>query len=245
MRFFDATLSSGVSIIQASLDLKQKLRRLCLWSIVGLVGGPTALPAMAEVHVTLETTLGNIVIAMDDERAPLTTEYFLGYVKRKQYDGATLYRSASIDDDPSPQIVQGGIMAEALNSEDDIQIEQYGAEHLEVIETTKQTGLRHERGAISFARDLLYTGHVIPEIVFCLRDVPAMDAYGRTKPDTRGFPVSGRVVSGMEVIERVTQQALGGATRIPFLEGQVLSEPIVIQKAYILEPDRVALSSDS
>ena len=71
MRFFDATLSSGFSIIQASLDLKQKLRRVCLWSIVGLVGGPTALPAMAEVHVTLETTLGNIVIAMDDERACL------------------------------------------------------------------------------------------------------------------------------------------------------------------------------
>jgi len=235
MRFFDTALTSVAVLDPIPVDLTsigRRLRRRALWLIMSCFSA-TILPVSAEVYVTFETTLGDIVIAMDDERAPLTTEYFLGYIQRKQYDGATLYRSASLDDDPSPQIVQGGIMVDALNAVGDIRPEQFDADYLEVIEATDQTGLRHERGAISFARDLLDTGFVIPEIVFCLRDVPAMDAYGRTKPDTQGFPVAGRVVSGMEVIEGVTRQTLDGTTRIPFLEGQILSEPIVIKKAYI------------
>jgi len=236
MRFLAIAFSTEVSI--GLHMIRRQLRRLVTVLLVSILSS-TALPVAADVHIAFETTLGDIVVAMDNERAPLTTEYFLGYVQRKQYDGATLYRSASIDDDPTPQIVQGGIMSGALTAEGNILPEQYGADYLEVIEATNQTGIRHERGTVSFARDLLFTGHVIPEIVFCLRDVPAMDANGRTKPDTQGFPASGRVVSGMDVIERVTQQALGGTTRIPFLEGQILSEPVIIKRAYVVQPDSI------
>ena len=202
--------------------------------VILLAAVPTRLTA--EVLIKLETQLGDIVVAMDDERAPLTTAYFRGYVERGQYDGATLYRSASLDGEEEPQIVQGGIMVGALSAVDPIDITRFGVHYLDDIESTSDTGLVHKRGAVSFARDLLYTAHVIPEIVFCLRDVPTMDANGRARPDNRGFPVSGRVVSGLEVIDKVSRMPVGGATTIPFLQGQVLSEPIVIERASTL-PD--------
>ncbi len=193
----------------------------------------------AETLVRLETDLGNVVIALNEELAPATTRYFLGYVDKGQYDGATIYRAASFDTDSRPQIVQGGVMFDALNAEGEIDPASFNVEYLHSpIESTDRTGLKHRRGAVSFARDLLKTGLVIPEIVFCLRDVPEMDANGRAIPDTSGFPVVGRVVSGLKVIEDVTLEALDGPTQIPFLKGQILSKPVVIRRAVRVPQDQ-------
>lgn len=190
------------------------------------------LPSATRPLVVFETTLGDIVVEFDRLAAPLTTDYFLEYVERGQYDGATLYRSASLDDNNNPQIVQGGLLLDALNLSENIDPLSFGVSYLTVVETTTQTGLKHTRGIVSFARDLLDTGYVIPEIVFCLRAVPEMDAFGRDVPDAQGFPASGRVVSGLEVVEAVSGQPLHGSTTIPFLQGQILSQPVTIKRAF-------------
>ena len=193
-------------------------------------------------QIALETTLGTVVIQMDRQQAPLTTAYFLEYVDRGQYDGATLYRAASLDGQSEPQIVQGGMMLGALTAATKVNPADYGVSYLQTVEATDKTGITHQRGTVSFARDLLYTGYVIPEIVFCLRDVPEMNADGRDKPDREGFPAAGKVISGMDVIEAVTRRALGGETTIPFLQGQVLTAPVEILKAYSLPAAGVSLS---
>lgn len=209
---------------------------LALLSLTSASATPVAGPLTTDsTTVVFETTLGDIIVAFDTDRAPATTEYFLGYVDRGQYDHATLYRVASLDDNTEPQIVQGGVMVEALNQSGTIDPSVFGVNYLHTLETTDETGIRHRRGVVSFARDLLYTGHVIPEIVFCLRDVPAMDAFGRDKPDSRGFPAAGYVISGMEVIESLISQPREGATEIPFLKGQILSKPVRITHAYRLQ----------
>lgn len=226
----------------------QRLRRAGLDHLVCMVGSlwltvhaavafttemPTVSPADSRGStVVFETSLGEIVVAFDAANAPKTTEYFLGYVDRGQYDGATLYRSATFDSDAAPQIVQGGVLVAALNQAGKIDPAAFGVDYLTTLETTHNTGIRHQRGVVSFARDLLDTGHVIPEIVFCLRAVPEMDAFGRDKPDSHGFPAAGHVIAGMDVVEAVTRQPLEGATTIPFLRGQILSEPVQIIRAY-------------
>ena len=185
-----------------------------------------------QAEIVFETELGDIVIVLDQARAPNTTAYFLGYIQRGRYDGATLYRSAAFDGAAEPQLVQGGMLLDAVNVAGPIDPLDYGVDMLETIESTELTGLKHRRGAVSLARDLLDTGFVIPEIVFCLRAVPSMDAYGRDRPDTQGFPVFGHVVSGLEIVEAVTRRDLSGATEIPFLAGQILAEPVLIHNAY-------------
>lgn len=198
----------------------------------------TAPDVATPVEVVLETTLGEVVIELDMAKAPKAAGYWLGYVDRGQYDGATLYRSASPDGVEPPQLVQGGVLLSALNSDEPIVASDYGVEFLEAFETTEASALQHDVGAVSLARDLLETGHVIPELVVCLRAVPSMNYGARDVPDSRGFPVIGRVVSGMAVIEAASRQALDGPTTIPFLSGQILSEPVTIVRAYRLEVGR-------
>ncbi len=192
----------------------------------------------APVEVMLETTLGPIVMSIDVASAPLAGNYLLGYIDAGRYDGATLYRSAALDGAAAPQLIQGGMLAGALTQSGAVDPADYGVtELLPVWETTSESGRQHRRGTVSLARDLLATGSVIPELVICLRDTPAMDEHGRQIPDSRGYPAIGSVVSGMAVVEQVTQQPLDGATAIPFLAGQILSAPITITRAYRLRTD--------
>lgn len=198
-----------------------------------LFTGAVSTAAPERVPVVLETGLGRVVIAIDTERSPRAANYFLGYVDRGDYDGASLYRSASLDGTPLPQLVQGGLLRGALTRSGPVDPSAFGvASLLPTWETTTDTGLRHRRGSISLARDLLDTGNVIPEIVFCLRDIPRMDAGDNARPDALGFPVIGEVLSGMDVIDAISREKLEGATSIPFLEGQILSSPITITHAY-------------
>ena len=196
-----------------------------------IAAGPTS--ADERVKVVLETSLGRVVLAIDTQKAPEAASYFLGYVDRGQYDGAHLYRSASLDKQPEPQLIQGGILLDALNSTAPIDPSQYGVSSLlPKWETTADTGLRHTRGSLSLARDLLATGHVIPELVVCLRDIPRMDATAEGSPDAAGFPVIGEVLTGMDIMDAVSHAELKGETNIAFLNGQILSKPISISQAY-------------
>ena len=56
--------------------------------------------------------------------------YFLDYIDRGQYDGATLYRSLPMDGEAIPQLVQGGVLKDALNSTQPIDLASYGVKTL-------------------------------------------------------------------------------------------------------------------
>ncbi|RYD30575.1 MAG: peptidyl-prolyl cis-trans isomerase, partial [Verrucomicrobiaceae bacterium] len=48
--------------------------------------------AVANAKVRLKTSLGDIVIELNGEKAPISTENFLSYVKKKHYDGTVFHR---------------------------------------------------------------------------------------------------------------------------------------------------------
>lgn len=187
------------------------------------------------VQVVLETSLGNIVLELNTINAPVTSTYFLNMVDRGLYNGAAFYRSASLDGGATPQLIQGGMLLNALTQTGPISATDFDMPILPKVESTSQTGLTHLRGTLSFARDLLDTGVVIPELVIYLREAPWADEGGRSLPDTQGFPAFGRVAHGLDVVEAIASEETQGATSISFLAGQIHTDPVLIHRAYRAE----------
>jgi peptidyl-prolyl cis-trans isomerase A (cyclophilin A) len=209
------------------------MRSKVLAWIVGLSLCTTVAAQEARVAVVLETPLGAIELAIDIENSPLAANYWLGFVDRGQYDGATLYRSGSLDGGDTPQLVQGGLLEAALISQEPVNPADYGVQELLVEwDSARPNEGQHRRGTIGLVRDLLQTGSVIPEIVFTLRDAPSMNEGLEGRFDARGFPVIGEVTRGIEIIEEISRLEANGATSIPFLEGEILTVPVEIVRAY-------------
>jgi peptidyl-prolyl cis-trans isomerase A (cyclophilin A) len=103
---------------------------------------------------------------------------------------------------------------------------------LPVFDTTTDSGIRHVYGTVSLARDIFASGDGIPEIFICTGDSPVFDANGRTKPDTRGFPAFGKVIEGMDVVEKIAARETDGISKTDAVKGQILTEPVAIEKAY-------------
>ena len=102
---------------------------------------PAAKPAAAAkaAKVRLKTSKGDIVIELNAEKAPITVENFLGYVKKKQYDGTVFHRV--IDG----FMIQGGGFAQ----EGQVLTEKPTGKG---INNEGKNGLKNDRGTIAMAR---------------------------------------------------------------------------------------------
>ena len=196
---------------------------LALWSALSSAD-------VQPTQVVFETPLGNIVVEVHEAKAPKAAAYFLGFVDRGDYAGSTFYRAGSLDSSAAAQLIQGGMFAKAVTSSEPVSVTDLGVPTLAAFETTADSGMRHEYGAISLARDLLGGGDVVPEFAIYLREAPTSDFGGG--PDGRGFPIFGKVVEGMEVVKAITHRDLSGTSFVDFLEGQILTEPVVITNVY-------------
>ena len=171
------------------------------------------------VRVRVQTELGDIVIAVDQAKAPITAANFLRYVEAGHYDGGTWHRTVKMDNQPEStikiEVIQAGVNANRAK-------EGFPAIALE---RTSQTGLLHKDGVISMARggpDSATSGWFI-----CINDQPSLDFGGLRNPDGQGFAAFGRVVSGMDVVRKI-QAAPSSATRTTNTEAQRLTPPIRI-----------------
>ena len=122
-------------------------RALCttLLVVTGLLAGTPAVPAAqsAKPVVVLETSLGEIRIELEIDRAPVTARNFLRYVDSKRYDGATFYRALTQGPGGSDGLVQGGVQSRP----------RYALAPI-AHESTVDTGLSHVEGAVSMARGI-------------------------------------------------------------------------------------------
>jgi peptidyl-prolyl cis-trans isomerase A (cyclophilin A) len=185
----------------------------------GLVVAALALIAAAPApppRVAMETPQGRIVVEVDVAHTPVTAANFLRHVDQGLYKGAHFYRAVRPDNDPKPampmQIIQGGI--EPANSP------------LPPIahETTAATGLRHDDGAISMARDA--PGTATSEFFIVIGQAPGLDFGPGRNPDGQGYAVFGHVVEGMDVVRRINGGATGGGDGVK--KGQMLEAPVPI-----------------
>lgn len=154
----------------------------------------------------MRTDAGDIHIAVDTLRAPVTASNFLRYVDRTLYTGGTFYRAVRLDNQPNDsvkiEVIQGG-MDRARREE---------AMEAIRLERTDETGLRHVDGALSMARSGPNSARA--EFFITIGAQPSLDAGGARNPDGLGFAVFGRVLSGMEVVREVQQGETEGQTLV-------------------------------
>ncbi len=150
------------------------------------------------MHILMETDLGNIVIELYLDRAPITAGNFLRYVGENRFAGACFYRVVHMNNQPNNdikiEVIQGG-----LKDEDHPQ-------SLPTIphETTDQTGILHKDGVISMARN--EPGTASSDFFICINDQPELDFGGKRNPDGQGFAAFGKVIEGMKVVTEIQSQ---------------------------------------
>jgi peptidyl-prolyl cis-trans isomerase A (cyclophilin A) len=172
------------------------------------------------VRVLMKTGLGDIVIVVYPDKAPITADNFLRLVDGSHLDGGGFYRVVSPENDngsPVISVIQGGL--------GDVEGPFEPIAH----ETTAATGLLHLDGAVSMARGDVGTAST--EIFICIGAQPALDFGAERNPDGQGFAVFGQVVEGMDVVRAIHAQPADAPTEWEYVAGQILNEPVAISSA--------------
>lgn len=166
------------------------------------------------VRVRLETALGNIVLALDEKRAPISTANFMRYVDDGRFDGISFYRVARSKQAPQFGFIQSGIRTDARRFLDTI-----------AHEPTNKTGIRHLDMTISMARRG-EPGSANGNWFITVGAMPSMDA----SPGLPGYAAFGRVVGGQDVVRRILAQPTGGG-----MGGTMLMKPVYVRHAARLD----------
>ena len=182
--------------------------------------GHAHLPARP-VLVVLETEVGSITVEVNTAAAPITGANFLKYVDGKFYDGGVINRAVRPDNTIRHDV---GIQV--------IQFQSNLARESELfppipMERTSVTGLKHLTGALSMAR--LEPDSAQASFSIVIGDQPEMDFGGKRNPDGQGFAVFGRVVDGMDVVQKIHRSHTGTDGDY---KTEILEPPIKILKAY-------------
>ncbi|MDV3456268.1 peptidylprolyl isomerase [Sphingomonas sp. HF-S4] len=176
-------------------------------------------PTPGMVRVRIETSAGNIVLALDAKRAPKTTANFLAYVDDGRLDGTGFYRASKRTGNPKFGFVQGGIASDARR-----------VLPSPPLEPTNQTGIRHTDGTVSMAHGANIDG-ATGNFSIMVGDNPSLDARGTTR---NGYAAFGRVVAGMDVVRKILASPTGGG-RGPMRGQMIQPEPVRIVRAVRLD----------
>lgn len=191
----------------------------CLLGFLAVLGTATSVPgqetpaAPPTVRVALHTNFGDIVLALEKERAPVTTANFLRYVEQKRLDNTEIYRAVGFDDEGQYGLIQGGLRGNPKRVLKPI-----------AHEPTSATGLSHTDGAISMAR--AEPGTADADFFIVAGDSPGLDAHG----DDPGYAVFGHVTDGMDIVHTILKQPRSEAGE-GVMKGQMLAIPVKILTA--------------
>ena len=183
------------------------------------------------VLVVIETAAGDIEVALYPDRAPLSAARFLAHVDAGVYEGASFYRVTRETDGSSIDVVQGGLLSQAMRDGREAYDAGYSSTTAVAHETTHLTGIPNERGTLAFAR--LEPGTADTEIFFNVRDNPELDTgFTEGGRDGFGYATFGRVVEGMQVLDEIQQMPSDAPTSMELVRGQILEQPVLIRRIY-------------
>lgn len=180
--------------------------------------------------ITITTPLGEIDVALAHEQAPVTTANFLRYVDAGMFDGGRFHRTVTLENQSNANLraekIGAGIDPNAdrnqlPNDEIAIEVIQGGINPERSaqlgpaipLERTRDTGLRHEDGAISMAR--LTPNSAVSDFFICIGDQPELDFGGKRNPDGQGFAAFGTVTRGMEIVRAIQHAPADGQSLDP------------------------------
>ena len=171
--------------------LKIRRNSLKALSVFALTATIFAAPgfAQAQSKVQLKTSMGDIVLELNDAKAPKSAANFLQYVRDKHYDGTVFHRV--IDG----FMIQGGGMDANLSEKPT----------RAPIPLEASNGLKNDRGTIAMAR----TGNPNSATSQFFINVVNNEMLNAPKPDGYGYTVFGKVIKGMDVVDTIRAVATG------------------------------------
>ncbi|HET9864641.1 MAG TPA: peptidylprolyl isomerase [Steroidobacteraceae bacterium] len=180
--------------------------------LIGVVGLLLAFAAQAAApeRVRVTTNLGSFVIELQRDRAPLTVENFVEYVKAGHYTNTLFHRTIA------NFVIQGG----------GVSVDYKPVPTRKPIPNEAGNGLKNLRGTVGLARaSAPHSGDA--QFYVNVADNADLDPL----PTRWGYAVFGHVVEGMEVVDRISVSPTGAMG--PFKQDAPL-QAVVIQKIEML-----------
>lgn len=179
--------------------------------LAGLLIGGAAMAA-DNPQVSIKTTLGEIIVELDQEKAPISTANFLAYVKSGFYKDTIFHRVIN------GFMVQGGGYTADLKSKQPLR---------PTIKSEEKNGLSNLAYTISMAR------HDSPDSGQSQWFINVVDNIGLDYPNARGhgYAVFGKVIQGKETVDKIKVLLVDdkpGFQNIPVI-------PVVIKSATVLK----------
>ncbi|MFZ1805763.1 MAG: peptidylprolyl isomerase [Cyclobacteriaceae bacterium] len=142
---------------------------------------------------TIATEVGDIVIEVYPDKAPITVTNFKRYIDQAKFEGAYFYRVVRFDNQPVNPVKIEVIQGDFTGKDNYFPV----IEH----ETTEKTGLSHKDGTVSMGR--FAVGTTAAEFFICINDQPELDFGGKRNPDGQGFAAFGQVTKGMDIVRKI------------------------------------------
>lgn len=187
------------------------------WLSLGLAISIAALSGFsyAGPKVEFKTNLGNFVVDLDSDKAPKTVNNFLAYVKSGFYNGTVFHRVIN------GFMVQGGGFTTDLVQKPT----------QPPVVSEAQNGLKNQIYTIAMARTS-DPDSATAQFYINVKDNPGLDfpnAMGN------GYTVFGKVISGMQTIDKIKLVSTGIASTPRGRMADVPNTPVVIESATILK----------
>ena len=160
--------------------------------------------------VKFETSLGDIVIQLNEEKAPITVKNFLGYVNSGFYNGTIFHRVIN------GFMVQGGGFTEAMLQKST----------QAPIKNEASNGLTNDRGTIAMARTN-NPDSATSQFFFNHVDNSFLNYRDIANP---GYAVFGKVIEGIEIVDKIASvktTTRKGMENVPI-------EPVVMNSASLV-----------
>jgi peptidyl-prolyl cis-trans isomerase A (cyclophilin A) len=195
--------------------MKKSLLTLSLTALTAIYSVANHAAAETVQQVKLATSAGDIVLELYPEKAPKTVENFVQYVKDKHYDGTIFHRVIA-----NFMIQGGGFDAKYVQKPTRPPVVHEGREALE------KGGPRNVTGTVAMARTS------DPQSASAQFFINVKDnAFLNPSAQAPGYTVFGKVVSGIDVVEKIKLTPTGAGGPFPT---DVPKTPILIHSATLV-----------
>ncbi len=168
-------------------------------------------------RVKVETSLGDIILELDADKAPISVHNFLRYVTEKYYDGTIFHRVMS-----NFMIQGGGYTPEVDEKKDGLH---------EPIANEWQNGLKNVRGTISMARLGGNPDSATSQFFINVVDNAQLD---RPQRDGAAYCVFGKVADGLDTVDKIRNTEVVAHPKYP--GGAVVpKETVLIKSVQVLD----------
>ena len=151
---------------------------------------PETPPVEPIAYALITTSMGDILIELNGEKAPITVANFLSYAEKGFYDGTIFHRVIS------NFMIQGGGLTPGLTKK----------KTDPPIKNEWRNGLKNTRGSIAMARLGGRPDSATAQFFINVKDNANLDMPQR---DGAGYAVFGKVVAGMDVVEKIRTVDVG------------------------------------